>query len=139
MDCIHAAESGAGDFGIWDADAKRFFHADHELKGVNGIKPEAAGPEEWEIVADLGGRCLQHQIRYQHLFDAGAEVRIGHDGREGVLTNPEVNWGRTSRKTATAKRYASLKAVRDLEHSLTRLDGIAYGSNGNARCVLDAR
>ncbi len=41
-------------------------------------KPEAVWAEKWEIVANLVGRGLQHQILDQHLLDAGAQIGLGH-------------------------------------------------------------
>ena len=75
---VHGPEGFRRDLGIRDADAKSLLHADHELKGIDGIETKATGSEKGEVIADLIRRRLKHQIFHQHFLDLGAEIGLGH-------------------------------------------------------------
>jgi hypothetical protein len=78
MDRVNGPESLAGDLGVRHADSEGFFHTDYELKGIDGIKSEAAGAEKRQIVRDLIRGSLEHQIFDEHFLDLVAEIRLGH-------------------------------------------------------------
>src|SRR5204862_8065360 len=70
------------------------------------IQPESVWPKQWQIVADLIGRDLQHQILDQHLFDACAQIGLGHN-RAAIVsqTAGAVKWvGSTSTALTGAAR-----------------------------------
>src|SRR5205085_11472511 len=87
VDRVHGSECFRRYFGIWNADAERFFHAHYEFERVDRIKAEAAGTEERQIIADFLGGGLQHQILHKHFLDALAQVGFRHgNGRTRAAT-----------------------------------------------------
>ena len=89
---VHAPQRFRGDFGIWNADAERLFHADHELQRVDGIKAETPGTEKRQIITDLVGGGLEHQVLDQHLLDVLAQIGVGHgNDRSGVAGGADAS------------------------------------------------
>ena len=78
MDRIHAPQRRASNVGTWHADPESSFHAHYQLECVDRIEPQAVRTEKREIVGDLVGCGLQHQIFHQHLFNASAQIGFGH-------------------------------------------------------------
>jgi hypothetical protein len=80
VDRVDGLQSLACDFRIRNADAESFFHAHDELERIDRVETKSIRTKQWEIVCDFLGCGLQHQIFYQHLFDAAAQIGIGHNG-----------------------------------------------------------
>src|SRR5215470_8063029 len=70
--------------GIWNADTEGFFHTYNELQRVDGIKAEPIRSEERQVITDLFGSHLQHQIFDKHLLDLGPQIQLRHK-RAGIL------------------------------------------------------
>ncbi len=81
VDRIHSAKGLARDFGIGHTYSEGFLHTDDEFECVNRIQPQTAWTEQLKIVRDLVGGRLEHQIFHQHLFNASAQIGLGHTGK----------------------------------------------------------
>ena len=62
----------------WDTDTKCFFHTYYELERIDGIQAEPVWTEQWQIITDLFGSNLQHQISDEHLLDLAAQIGLRH-------------------------------------------------------------
>jgi len=54
--------------GVGDFEAVVFFEGDDELKGVDGIQPQAAGTEKSKVVSNFFGALLKHQVFDKEFF-----------------------------------------------------------------------
>ena len=53
MDCIDGPKGLPSHLRVRDPNPERFFHADHELEGVDRVQSEPVRAEKRQIVADL--------------------------------------------------------------------------------------
>src|SRR6516162_8740788 len=81
---IYSSKRFSGYIGIWNTDTERLFHTHDQLQRVYGIKAQSIRTEKRQVIANLFGSDLKHQIFDQHLLDLGAQVRFRHK-REGIL------------------------------------------------------
>ena len=83
---IHGPKGFAGNLRACHAHTECFFHAHDQFKCIDGIETETVGAKKGKVVPDLVWSYLQHQVFYQHLLDARAQVGFGHKSdAEGVL------------------------------------------------------
>jgi len=81
---VYRSKRFSGYIGIWNAHAECLFHTHDQLQRVDGIKAQSIRTEKRQIITDLFGSNLQHQISDQHFFDLGAQIRLRHK-RAGIL------------------------------------------------------
>ncbi len=75
---INALQDAPGDVGIGNFEAVGFVQGHDELKGVHGIKADAAGAEEWLVVGNFLGPDLKHEVLDHEPLDFLFEYDVIH-------------------------------------------------------------